>query len=499
MNGSASTAPAPAGWRPRAQLRGGSRALVVSAGLSIATGAVAARGQALVLIVLGLAGFALALGITHWRWSIWGLLLYLPISGIPVLLLYPHTAPGVLLKDVVFVLPAYTGFFAYLVTRRKRLTFDAAPAVLLGLFATIVTLQALNPGLPSLLVGLIGMKVWLLYIPLLFVGYHFVADREALGRVLMVISLGAILPAAVGIVEALLIYGGSAGTVYALYGNAAAAATQEFAHMEYAGGGASRRIPSTFSFVTQYYTFLAAMISVTYAWWQGFLVGTRHSRKGAALWGLTIAAAFLCGARGAFYFVPLLVVLTLLIERGLAHVVSIRLVAPLAIFMGAAGIFGAGGTSVLSATYSTAQIEFQSIFVDGFRSAFNLTLLGLGTGADTNAARYAFSTPNEFSAVNGTWYESWYVKSTLELGVVGLVLVVALLTTLIVRGLHRHRDIADRRLRAVSAALLAYLIWNAIYGVKGQYIDLDPTNVYFWFLAGVAAKVATIDRTERAP
>jgi hypothetical protein len=362
-----------------------------------------------------------------------------------------------------------------------------------------VTVQALNPALPNKLVGLIGLKVWLLYIPLYFIGYHLVTDRESLRRVLKVVSLAAIVPAAVGLVEAVLIYGGRAGLVYSLYGNAASAATQEFAHMEYAGGGVSRRIPSTFSFVTQYYTFLAAMIAVTYAWWQGFLVGTRHARRGAALWALMLAAAFLCGARGAFFFVPLLVLLTLLIERGLARIASFRMLAPIAIFACAVALFGAKGTSVVTATFDTARLEFQNVFVDGFRSAFNLTWLGLGTGADTNATRYAFSTQNQFTAVHGTWYESWYVKAALELGIVGLVIVVCLIATLIVRGLRAHRDLRDRRLRAVSAAILAYLIWNAVYGVKGQYIDLDPTNVYFWLLAGVAAKLVTIERREAAP
>ncbi len=239
--------------------------------------------------------FALVIGIAHWRWSVYGLLLYLPISGIPVVLLYPHTGIAVLAKDFLFVVPAYAGFFATMITQRRRIAFDRAPLVLFGLLVLIVTAEALNPGLPNLLVGLIGIKVWLLYIPLYFVGYHLVTDRESLRLFLKVVSLAAILPATVGIVEAILIYGGSRQLVYSLYGGAAAAATQDFAHMEYAGGGTSLRIPSTFSFVTQYYTFLAAMITITYAWWQGFLVGTRHARKGAALWMLVIAASFLSG------------------------------------------------------------------------------------------------------------------------------------------------------------------------------------------------------------
>jgi hypothetical protein len=151
---------------------------------------------------------------------------------------------------------------------------------------------------------------------------------------------------------------------------------------------------------------------------------------------------------------------------------------------------------VVNATIATARLEFDSVFVQGFQQAIAMTQLGLGTGSDTNASRYAFSTATTFTGAAGTWYESWYVKALLELGVVGLVVVVALVGTMVVRGLRAHHELRDPRLRAVSAAILAYLIWNAIYGIKGQYIDLDPTNVYFWLLAGIAAKLATIERTE---
>ena len=470
--------------------------IAASAVLFVGLGAATAHGQALPLVALALVALALAVGVARWRWSVYGLLLYLPVSGIPIVLLYPHTAPAVLLKDVLFVVPAYAGFVTTLIARRERVSFGRAPVVMFGVFALVVTGQALNPSLPNLLVGLIGMKVWLLYVPLYFVGYQLITDRETLRLFLKVVSLAAIAPAVIGIVEAVLIYGGSPGVVYALYGNAAAAATQDFAHMEYAGGGVSLRIPSTFAFVTQYYTFLAAMIAVTYAWWRGFLVGTRYARRGAALWALMIAAAFLCGARGAYFLVPLLVLLTLLIERGLARIASMRLLAPIGIFLISAALFGAKGANVLSATLTTARVEFQNVFVDGFRAAFGITWLGLGTGADTNATRYAFSSQDQFHGIGGTWYESWYVKALLELGIGGLLVVLVLVSTLVVGGLQAHRSLGDPRLRAVSAPILAYLIWNAIYGVKGQYIDLDPTNVYFWLLAGIAARLATIDREE---
>jgi len=67
---------------------------------------------------------------------------------------------------LLFVVPAYAGFVTTLIARRERVSFGRAPVVMFSVFALVVTGQALNPSLPNLLVGLIEMKVWLLYIPL---------------------------------------------------------------------------------------------------------------------------------------------------------------------------------------------------------------------------------------------------------------------------------------------------------------------------------------------
>lgn len=136
-----------------------------------------------------------------------------------------------------------------------------------------------------------------------------------------------------------------------------------------------------------------------------------------------------------------------------------------------------------------------STFVDGFRQALGVTWGGLGTGIDTGASRYAFADPKMFQGVGGTWYESWYVKALLELGIVGLLLVVLLMGSIMVRGLHNHFRLRDARLRVVSAAILAFLAWNLVYDMKAQYLDFDPINVYFWLLVGVLAKVAVLDRS----
>lgn len=158
------------------------------------------RGRPLPTVCLTIAMVAIALGLRSWRWSIYALLAYLPVSGIPVLALYPDTRAAVLAKDVLFVMPAYIGFVVNHLANRRRMTVPGAPFALLIGLSVLVIAQMFNPSLPSGLVGAIGAKVWLFYIPLLVLGYHLVRSRSDLSWLLGLMSTTAILPALIGIV-----------------------------------------------------------------------------------------------------------------------------------------------------------------------------------------------------------------------------------------------------------------------------------------------------------
>jgi hypothetical protein len=469
-------------------------ALVVAIAVSGLVGLAAGGGYAFPLAGLLVFAVALVIGMLNWRWSVYGLLIYLPVSGIPVLAMYPDTTLPMLLKDILFVIPAYVGFAAYYSVRRLPFSFAGAPIVLFAMLALLVVVQAFNPSLPNRLVGAIGVKVWLMYIPLCFLGYHLVRDKQDLFRLLGLMSIVALIPAVIGIAEALLIHGGQSELVYHYYGGAAAPATQGFAQFNFQSGGFIRRIPSTFSSVTQYYIFGSSMIAVTYAWWRGYLAGTPFSFLGCLVWLVMLAAVFLSGARGAFLLGPLMVVLILLLERRRIGMSPSRALAMGVVFFATFAVIGARGGEVIGHAFETGRGEL-STFVDGFRQALGVTWGGLGTGIDTGASRHAFADPKMFQAVGGTWYESWYVKVVLELGIVGLLLVALLMGSIMVRGLHNHFRLRDARLRVVSAAILAFLAWNLVYDTKAQYLDFDPINVYFWLLVGVLAKVAVLDRS----
>lgn len=470
-------------------------ALVVAgaAAVAIPTGAMVGRGLAVPIFALAGLTVALLVGLTDWRRALYGLLLYLPFCGVASVLLYPNTTHAILAKDFLFVIPAYVGFLAQHVSAGRPMSFRGAPTWLLACFAALVLGQAFYPNLPGPIVAAIGAKVWLFYIPLCFLGYHLVRDRRDLHRLLGFISLAAVIPALIGIGEALLLYAGHGDLVYGAYGPAAASVTQDFARFDLAGGASLRRVPSTFTFVAQYFSFTVAMVAVAYAWWRGNPARARGAPR-FGVWLLLFLAGLLSGARAAFLFLPFLMALVVVLEGRTARRSAARLLAPALLLLGlTAAVIRTTVGSVLAHATAVGVEEFGYVFVDGFRQGLARTLMGLGTGANTNAARYVLGQTDRFVGVDGTWYESWYVKALLELGVAGLVILALLFGTIVTRALRQHRGLRDPGIKAVSASLLALLLWNLVFNVKAQYLDIDPMNVYFWLFLGVLFKLPTLD------
>ena len=439
---------------------------------------------------------ALGVGLRNWRWSLYGLLCYLPVSGIAILAAYPgrtDRAVAILAKDFVFVIPAYVGFLVYFWRRRRPFWFKGAPLVLFGLLALIVVIQGFNPDLPNHLVGLIGIKVWLFYVPLFFLGYHLVETRGQLFRVLGGMTLLAIVPAVIGLAEVALYYTGHVQTVYDAYGGAVNAATQNKTTFILSHGCTIRRVPSTFSFFYQYYLFATAMVVIAFAWWRGSRPPGRQLRIGGVLFLLMLLAAMFSGVRLAFVLIPLVVLAMILLGMRSVNRLPWAIVAIGAVCFAIAAGAGAATCGVGQHLAEATGGEKETVVTHSVGQAVHKTWLGLGAGSDSTGARYAFPN-NQLETVTGAVQEAWYVKTYLELGVFGLAIVLALLITILVRAFRIHQRLRDPRLKMVSAGIIAFMGFVLVYNAKAQYFDLDPTNVYFWLFAGLLMGLPRLDR-----
>lgn len=478
------------GLAPPRPSAGAPAAIGAAAGAAVAVGAAVGMGYGFEALLVGILAVCLLVALADWRWSIYAVLVYLPFSGIPSILTYPDTGLAVLAKDILFLYPAYLGFIAARGLRGRPMGVPRAPLLLIGLFSLLVAAQALVPAYDGLL-SAIGVKVYLSYIPLLFLGYHLVDDAGQVRRLLGVLVAAAIIPAAVGVIEAVLIYTGFEEVVYRFYGAAAEEATKGYEILD-VEGAQLRRVPSTFGSVTEFYVFLGAMVAVAYAWWRSATAGSLAARYGGAVLTLMTVAAFTCGARGAFVFVPILLGLMLLLDRG-GRRISLWLPAALGIaLIVTLELLGAEAGALFRHVYDRAYTSALATFPEEMGKALDLTLTGLGPGIDSSPGRYALPAGDPYGAVGGLRLESYWAKSLVELGVVGLVMVLALLGRLLQVCHAAHSRVRDSGLLPVSAALLALLVWSVLYNIKASYLDTDPLNVYFWLFAGLLLKLPAL-------
>ena len=448
------------------------------------------------IFAVSCAGF-LALGLAKWRWSVYGLLAYIPFAGIPALAMYPSKAP-LLFKDMFFVIPAYMGFLGSLLSGREKISFEnikGVPLWLLCSFAGVVFIHMFNPyvlGKYNSVFALIGARVWLFYIPLYFLAYHLIDSREALVKLAKVVLFISIIPISVGLIEAALLYSGRGHIVYQFYGDRVASVTQEFSQTNYPGGGFLRRLPSTFHFVTQYYGYIISMLPLAAAMYA--------TRKGhwSLMAVLVTTAGLLSGARRAFLFIPAFWLLFSSLSGRFPSLTRLAAMVGLGILL-AFSVIEAHVLDVYGNVFSLMAYYSRTTISDDFVQAARRTPLGRGAGVSTGPARHALpdSVPR-WSAEDvstGIFYssENFYAKVIYELGLPGLLVVTAIFFSILKTSYARHRLIRHTSLGAFSTAFLLFFIMIIVDSLKAKPLDIDPVNVYFWMFAGLSAKLSSLE------
>ncbi len=434
------------------------------------------------IICLSIAVIIITLSMTHWRVGVKGCLYFLPFAGIVSLLFYPAKLP-LLFKDILFIIPAYVGF----VLTRRKIYFPKIIVFLLSLFSMLAVVQLYNPNLLNLFMGFIGLKVWLFYIPILFMAFHLVDSKKQLIKLIKGLVMIALIPCVIGIIQAILIYSGLEDYAYKIYGKAAGPATQQFAKL-FIGSGYLVRIPSTFSFVTQYTNFTMCMIPLAYMLGQT----SKHKMFGKIALLIIVIASLLSGARSMFLFVPLILVLIYGFHKGF-YGVSVSVFAIGIPFISVAIYLFGGIVPIWKHMVSLVVHYWETIIIGFFVYAINVAPFGMGTGMNTGPARHAFV--NSVSAV--PMMENYYAKTVYELGLFGLFLLILIYFVLIYKGYSIHKKIQDKELKALSAGLITYLMVIIIQSVKGWSLDLDPANVYFWLYSGILMKLEVISKNNK--
>jgi hypothetical protein len=417
-----------------------------------------------------------------WRAGVLAFIVYVVLEGF--IINYFHTVPELnLLKDM-FAAVLFAVLLISLIMKGQGLALPRAAWIVpfIG-FALIYSLQVFNPGLPNILVGLVGVRATLLFFILTPVAYWYFDSRESVTRFFEFMLWLSIPVAGFGILQSILGPGwvtslspGFGRAVFFAVGSKGLTSSSYF------------RTFSTFVHTGGFALFLCFSVLVCVALW--LLPAWRDRRRVlAGVFVLQIWALFTTGARGAFLIVLLSVGILVVIQAGAHRLMPILLVIPLVMWASLYLI----GTGVVERYETLLDAEFlaqrNAPLVQGWLAdAMDSDWIGLGAGYASVASRHAGYTPLNVSVV-----ENSLAKIRFEAGLPGLVFYVVFLGAMLWECITTPFRLRNPQLRWLVSVCCVYVFFNAILVVAGTPFDVSPTNTLIWFFLGLIAKAPQLD------
>lgn len=457
----------------------------------------------------------------RWQRGLYLLMFTTPFMGAISLWLFPLEWPKVL-KDILFVLPSYICFFFLTKDWKDHINIPRLVLGALALLAFLVFIQALNPGVENWGMAIIGVKVWLFYIPLMLLSYRLLGEKKNVTDLFRVLLVLAWIPILVGLAQFLGDHiVGHVKTIQFFYGDAGYQASHNYGGFRL-GLGYLYRVPSTFTFQAQYFYYLLITIMIAYMShnidpyrkWQRF--------AGATFW-ITVTAAYLTGARASYVFTPFLIGLMVYLAKGEKPAIKSVSVSLLILFasltfpsvihaLRQSGESEPNAASPAAHESTALQVENRAhgqpisisewwimmrdvavndpavIAYGCIKSAFQKAPWGVGTGMNTGPARLTYADPSKFAR-----YENYYAKTIYELGVPGLLTVLFLFGSLIFYGSKIARSLQQDDLRTLATGIISLMFVFFILSFKGWMMDQDPYNYFFWIFAGFLFRLPDLD------
>ncbi|BAY99238.1 hypothetical protein NIES37_32170 [Tolypothrix tenuis PCC 7101] len=460
--------------------------------------------------VLGI--IILALSYKYPRQALLAFIIYIPFGG--TITYYLGNSPVLQLAKDAFYVPALIGVWQS--SRKQGLPFIIPKAIktplliLLGLcLLTLVFVNAgqqFNPPAVGPLqkapqefpigLGILGLKVFLGYVPLITCAYYFIRNKKdflLLSRLQVVLTL---ICCVLGVIQYLLLLTGVCQGTRGFEGDSLFRATLEArcyfgGSLLYSPEEGVIRLPGTFVAPWQWAWFLISSTFFTFA--TGFTDPSIFWRLiGLGSLASVFINAVISGQRIALALVPTCFVALLFLTGQIANLKRfIPIGIGLAVILGIAMVTNPAVVQERTESF-TSRWEAsppQDFIIQQFEDNLkNVGPLGNGLGRATNSARSMGSTK---------LIETYYPKVMYEVGIVGVLGFLGLVTALTTSAFKTYRSIKNRNLRSHAAALWVFVLFIS-YNTYYYPLDVDPVAVYYWFYAGVLFKLPLIDKQEKA-
>ncbi len=445
------------------------------------------------------------------RWGILAFLMYIPLGGTisyGIVGAFQAVGKGVsytasyplfhLAKDA-FYLPALLGsLISYKVWSKSQLKFKPL-LIVIALFALACLLTFCFVNFPQqltssqdkvLLMGIVGLKVWLGYIPLIFCAYYLLNNKKSLiwlNRLFIVLIL---IACTLCIIQYLLLVSGSCPGNSQLPepSNVSASLRAQC----FVGGSVLYnparnliRLPGTFVAPWQWAWFLISSSFLTYG-----IMLSEPSR----LWkwisfcslATVLIATLISGQRTALLLVPIVYLLlfflteqknkNLAIKLGFIGILTIIITTQI-------GLVDERIANFIGRWQYSPPQEFIAKQIQ-WLTHDRITWLGHGLGKTLSAARH-------FGSIR--LVEVFPVKIMYEIGILGFLGFFSLATTLTILTFKAYRSLKTPGLRHLGLCLWVFILLIS-YNPYYYPLAVDPVAVYYWFFAGILLKLPVLEQ-----
>ena len=487
-------------------------AILVAIALSVSTILVIVSGLQTSIIGTAIVVF-LAIAYRYPRWGLWLFLIYMPFAGtvsyafgsiyqaVGGYVSYSRDYAIFHLAKDAFYLPALIAIFIssqWLIKFRKSF-LKLLIAILLLLVSCLLTLLFVNLSqeLSSysqdryFLMGIIGLKILIGYIPLLFCGYYLIRDHVDLIFLVRLQTTIIIICCSLCLIQYLLLSSGICPGSTPLPDPASTRVSLQArcfvgGSLLYNPAKKLISLPGTFVAPWQWAWFL---ISASFFSFAAFV------NESVLLWriinliavALVLIAAIISGQTTATLLVPIIYLILLLVTESNKTKLSLKLGIGLILLILIAnnlGVFGSALDSVIARwNYTPPQSfivkQFQWIAQDGIQP------LGYGLGKAASAAR---------KLGDIVLIETFYPRLLYEIGWLGTVLFLTVVSLVTVYSFRVYRTLKRAPLKKLAICLWIFIILIS-YNTYYYPLVIDPVAIYYWFFAGVLFKLPEIENS----
>jgi hypothetical protein len=417
-------------------------------------------------------------------------------------------------KDLL-VLTIYAGFLISLARRETR-TFRPPFLIPLACFLGLGVVQVFNPRSTSFFYGILGVKLYFLYIPLMFASYALIDSEAELKRFFRITLWTGGAVALVGIIQGL-------GYRNFLNPSGLAPALQALGHLRRAvptTGEILNAPPSVFVSQGRYATYLVLLLILTLAYVGYQLLRRERGKLAYVVLGLTSVAVFLAGSRGVLVYSLMTVFLLgagflwgtkyqVLARARLTKAIRRSLVAlalGMALVTWVSPRITQGWWSLYYETlwpnspYSQLAYRVKTYPLREFEKAVQYPhwAVGYGTGTSSLGAQYVTGVLHQPSSATPA-VENGFGTMILEMGILAPILWVWWAVALLWSAWKALERLKGTALFPVGFAIIWYIFWLLIpqtWGSIAAYQNF-AMNAYLWVLVGILFRLPKLANQSR--